>query len=96
VLGSELGPLAIPLDRLRWIQYPNREFSVEPQKGMAVEAELAPEGSCRFFLQKLENGMMHVGSPYFGKNTIQLSAIRRLLFDLQDRQYWQDETRRAP
>ena len=93
MLGAELGPLAIPLDRLRWIQYPNRKIPIEHQKGMAVEAELVPAGSCRFFLHKLEKGALHVGSPYFGENTLQLSGIRRLTFDLQDRHFWQGQKR---
>jgi hypothetical protein len=60
---------------------------------MAVEAELVPAGSCRFFLHKLEKGALHVGSPYFGENTLQLSGIRRLTFDLQDRHFWQGQKR---
>ncbi len=93
MLGSELGPLAIPLDRLRWIQYPEREYPIDFEKGMAVGAELAPAGSCRFFLHKLEEGVLHVRSPYFGENTIRLIGIRSLTFDLQDRHFWQERNR---
>lgn len=89
-LGSELGLIKIPLDRLRWIQYPHRKYPVDPIEGMVLSADLASGGFCRFYLEKLENGRLQVRSPYFGENSLSLEAMKTLRFDLRDFEYWRD------
>ena len=93
---SELGPLALPLDRLDFIQFPPTKYPIAHRPGMVVDAHLLPNGNCRFFLSKIHDGELHVSSPYYGQNLFRLSAFRKLLFDLQDRPFWDRKTTSWP
>ena len=88
MLGSEIGLLPVPIDRLAWVQFPETTFVSTPQEGMIIDVEFQPQGACRCYLSRLENGLLHVSSPYFGKNAFRISSIQSLKFDIGDRAFW--------
>lgn len=85
---SELGELSLPLDRVESVQFPRVDHPLEHRLGMVADGYLAPQGKCRFFLERASDGQLDVSSPYFGKSTFNLEAFKKLEFDLQDRRYW--------
>ncbi len=85
---TAVGRLALPTDRLAFIQFPVTKYPIEHQLGMVLDGHLAPRGTCRFFLTKIENGQLAVSSPYFGENVFDLAAFQKLVLDLQDRRFW--------
>ncbi len=85
---SALGTLALPIDRLEFLHLPPRKQSIPFEEGLVADGLLHPEGRCRFFLNRIDEGEIAVRSPYFGENTLDLAVFRKLLFDLQDRAYW--------
>lgn len=89
---SPIGALTLPLDRLRHLQFPYQKSTIPFQEGMAIDAHLYPKGLVRAYLTKIDDGQMHVSSPYHGDNVLDLKAFHKLTFDLQDRTYWDRQT----
>ena len=83
------GSLSIPLDRTRLIQFPWKQSSIQHRQGMAIKGFYKQcFGSCRFYVNGIQDGQAQVYSPFFGTQTFDLSTFRKLHFDIQDQALW--------